>query len=58
MRVLHVVLLCVVLGLASRAPAEEEQVASARKVAGDLVQQLGARLRAELAQQKQIITKS
>ena len=50
MRVLHVVLLCVVLGLASRAPAVEEQVASARKVAGDLVQQLGARLRAELAQ--------
>lgn len=50
MRPLQVVIPIVVLGLAGTAPAQEEQLASARKIASDLTQQLGARLRAELAQ--------
>src|SRR5262245_37535108 len=50
MRALYVVLPIAVLGLVGGAPAQEEQVANPRKMAGDLTQQLGARLRAELAQ--------
>lgn len=50
MRPVYVVLPIVVLGLVGTAPAQEEQVANARKLAGDLTQQLGARLRAEMAQ--------
>ena len=50
MRPAYIALPIVVLGLMGAAPAEEEQVVNARRIASDLTQQLGARLRAELAQ--------
>ena len=50
MRTFQVVLPILALGLAGPAPAQEEQVVNARKVAGTLIQQLGARLREELSQ--------
>jgi hypothetical protein len=49
MRAFHIVLPIVVLCLAGPAPAQEEQIANARKIAGELAQQLGAKLRAELS---------